>query len=93
MLDASPKWTIAGRLKEMRVSDVPGPGTYESGDLNAIYERQPVFTLRPKTELPTDKSPKPSPNSYYPEKVLIWLSLCYYLSLLGFPIISLLVFC
>ncbi|KAL7635944.1 UNVERIFIED_CONTAM: hypothetical protein RMT77_013761 [Armadillidium vulgare] len=70
MLDASPKWTIAGRLKEMRVSDVPGPGTYESGDLNAIYERQPVFTLRPKTELPTDKSPKPSPNSYYPEKCM-----------------------
>lgn len=48
---------------------VPGPGTYDSGDLNKCREKMPAYTMAPKTNLPVDKSPKPPPNAYSPEKV------------------------
>lgn len=48
---------------------VPGPGSYESGDIDMCREKQPAFTMAPKTSLPTDRSPKPAPNAYSPEKV------------------------
>lgn len=34
-----------------------------------MQESTPKWTMAPRTELPTDKSPKPSPNTYCPEKV------------------------
>ncbi|MCL4137195.1 UNVERIFIED_CONTAM: hypothetical protein GTU68_021985 [Idotea baltica] len=70
MQESGPKWTMAPRLKGTGNSNVPGPGTYEVGNLDAYLEKQPAYTMRPKTQLPTDKSPKPSPNTYEPEKCM-----------------------
>lgn len=68
--DEGPKWTISGRLKDSEKSDVPGPGAYEAGNINFVREKNPSYTMRPKTEIPSDKTPKPSPNAYYPEKCM-----------------------
>ena len=48
---------------------VPGPGAYNAGDLDQCREKQPAYTMAPRTELPGDKTPKPAPNAYSPEKV------------------------
>ena len=48
---------------------IPGPGTYDSGDLDSCREKVPAYTMAPRTELPSDKTPKPAPNAYAPEKV------------------------
>ena len=60
---------MAAKLKDYNKSNFPGPGTYNSSDLDSYLEKNPVFSMRPKTELPFDKTPKPAPNAYYPEKV------------------------
>ncbi|XP_071528740.1 LOW QUALITY PROTEIN: protein CIMAP1C-like [Panulirus ornatus] len=66
---SGPKITMAPRLPdEVDKMNVPGPGTYDSGDLNKCREKLPAFTMAPKTSLPSDNSPKPAPNAYCPEK-------------------------
>ena len=50
---------------------VPGPGTYNSGDLDMCREKVPAYTMAPKTNLPGDNCPKPAPNAYSPEKVCV----------------------
>ena len=68
--DSGPMFTMAPKpADDVDKMKVPGPGTYDSGDLNMCREKLPAFTMAPKTELPTDKTPKPSPNAYSPEKV------------------------
>lgn len=89
------KFTLTGRLKEPKKFEVPGPGTYETPNMDAYLERMPVFTLSPRTHLPKDDNQKPSPNTYYPEKVLTFLTFInifliyflFYFIYLIFPII------
>ena len=64
-----PVYSMGAKIVEVVKHFVPGPGSYESGDLDACKEKLPVFTMAPKTSDPTDKTIKPSPNAYSPEKV------------------------
>ena len=48
---------------------IPGPGTYNSADIDLLKDKSPAYTMRPRTEDATDKTPRPAPNSYSPEKV------------------------
>ena len=57
------------KWSEINKNKVPGPGSYESADLDTIMIKRPVHSMAPKTEIPADKTPKPSPNAYYPKKV------------------------
>lgn len=67
--DSGPKFTMAPRpADEVDKMNIPGPGTYNSGDLDSCREKLPAFTMAPKTNLPSDNSPKPAPNAYSPEK-------------------------
>ena len=54
---------------------VPGPGTYDSSDINLIKDTSPAYTMRPRTESVTDKTPRPAPNAYSPEKNEVGYSL------------------
>ena len=68
--DYGPMFTMAPRAADdTDKMKVPGPGTYDCGDLDICREKLPAFTMAPKTELPSDKTPKPAPNAYSPEKV------------------------
>ena len=69
MQDTGPSYTIAPRLQDIEKNEVPGPGTYEAVDVEVCKERQPVYSMAPKTELPVDRTPRPSPNAYHPEEV------------------------
>ena len=48
---------------------IPGPGTYNSTSIDKTRLKNPAFTMRPKTEEPKDRTPRPAPNTYSPEKV------------------------
>ena len=48
---------------------VPGPGSYNSTNINILKDQSPAYTMRSRTELISDKTPKPAPNAYCPEKV------------------------
>ena len=48
---------------------VPGPGAYNSADVDLLKDKSPAYTMRPRTEIICDKTPKPAPNAYHPEKV------------------------
>lgn len=66
---SGPKFTMAPRaVEEMDKMQVPGPGTYEAGNLDKSRVSLPAFTMAPKTNLPTDRTQKPAPNAYSPEK-------------------------
>ena len=60
---------MASKFNEINKNTVPGPGSYNAADMDIYLEQKPSYTMAPRTELPSDKSPKPSPNSYEPEKV------------------------
>ncbi|XP_076068953.1 ciliary microtubule associated protein 1A-like [Oratosquilla oratoria] len=47
---------------------VPGPGAYETSDMDVCKKKNPVFTMSPKTNVPTDHTIKPAPNAYSVEK-------------------------
>ncbi|KAG0710890.1 Outer dense fiber protein 3 [Chionoecetes opilio] len=61
------KYTMAARIEETDKMKVPGPGTYEAGDLDHCRESQPSYTMAPRTTLPCDSTQKPAPNAYSPE--------------------------
>jgi len=50
---------------------VPGPGSYESGDVNKVKDQLPAFSMGAKFDLPVDKTPKPAPNAYTPDNCLM----------------------
>ena len=55
---------------------VPGPGAYNACEIDKCKEKLPSFTMGRKTNLPSDKTPKPAPNAYSPEKVCSFNSQC-----------------
>ncbi|XP_042224830.1 outer dense fiber protein 3-like isoform X3 [Homarus americanus] len=66
---SGPKFTMAPRpADEMDKMNFPGPGSYNSGDLDMCREKQPAYTMSPKTDLIVDNSPRPAPNAYSPDK-------------------------
>ena len=69
MPDDGPKFTMAARANDEKKMNVPAPGTYNEVDIYKLVTKRPVYTMSPKYDLPVDKSPRPSPNHYSPEKV------------------------
>jgi hypothetical protein len=67
----APSYTISGRGKDVIDSRVgnPGPGKYESSNLNAMKEKAPSYSLSNRTVLPSDDTKKPGPGAHSPEKV------------------------
>ena len=54
----------------LAASQVPGPGSYSPGDVDAYKaEASPAFSMGQRTLLPQDMSPKPGPGAYEPERV------------------------
>ncbi|KAK4297021.1 hypothetical protein Pmani_030539 [Petrolisthes manimaculis] len=67
--ESGPMFTMAMRLPDdSDKMKVPGPGSYNAGDIDMCREKLPAYTMAPKTQLPTDRTPKPAPNAYSPEK-------------------------
>ncbi|KAK7075287.1 Outer dense fiber protein 3 [Halocaridina rubra] len=67
--ESGPKFTMAARhVDDVDKMKIPGPGTYDAGNLDKCREKLPAYTMSPRTEMPSDKTPKPSPNAYSPEK-------------------------
>ena len=67
----APAYSISGRGKEQvdfRVAN-PGPGKYDSGNLNAVRTKAPSYSLSTRTTLPSDDTKKPGPGQYQPEHV------------------------
>lgn len=68
--ESGPKFSMAMRLPdEGDKMKVPGPGSYDAGDIDMCREKLPAFTMAPKTSIPSDHTTKPAPNAYAPEKV------------------------
>ena len=55
---------MSPRPEDKTKNKVPGPGTYETVDIDVCQERRPIYTMAPKTDLPSDKTPRPAPNAY-----------------------------
>jgi hypothetical protein len=67
----APAYTMSGRGKEFvdfRVTN-PGPGKYDSGNLNHVKSKAPSYSLSVRTQMPSDDTKKPGPGNYSPEKV------------------------
>jgi len=67
----APAYTMSGRGKDVvdtRVAN-PGPGKYEAGNLNAMKEKAPAYSLSIRTILPSDDTKKPGPGAHSPEKI------------------------
>lgn len=47
----------------------PGPGSYKTIVPSLYMRRDPAYSLAGRFELIVDKSVKPGPGAYYPEKV------------------------
>ena len=66
-----PAYSMGAKLQDEKVFKTPSPTAYETGNVDAIREKLPAYTMAPKTELPRDKTLRPAPNAYCPEKVII----------------------
>lgn len=67
----APAYSISGRGKEQvdfRAAN-PGPGKYESGNMNMVRSKAPSYSLSIRTQLPSDDTKKPGPGAHSPEKV------------------------
>jgi hypothetical protein len=64
---------MSGRNKDFvdeRVKN-PGPGTYSNVNPTIIKEQSPAYTMRSRTNVPSDSSKIPGPGNYSPEKVCL----------------------
>ncbi len=69
----APAYTITGRGKEpvdFRAAN-PGPGKYDSGNMNTVRKKAPSYSLSNRTTLPSDDTKKPGPGAHSPEKVRV----------------------
>ncbi|CAG2172070.1 unnamed protein product [Oppiella nova] len=68
----APSYTFGFKAKESVADVTPAPTAYNVPEPDAYkIQRQPMYTFRPKTEIPRDKTAKPGPADYAIEKVWI----------------------
>jgi len=71
----APIFSQRGRSKiggfDEDLQKTPGPGTYTVTDPSTYKNKAPLYTLRPRTEMPGDGTLKPGPGAHSPEKVII----------------------
>jgi hypothetical protein len=68
----APSYTMSGRGKNVQDPRVlnPGPGKYDSGNMNLLKKKAPSYSLSVRTQLPSDDTKKPGPGAHSPEKVV-----------------------
>ena len=71
MRNKLPAYSMGAKLEDEKKFKTPSPCAYEAGNLDVMREKLPAYSMSAKTELPKDKTPRPSPNAYCPEKVNI----------------------
>lgn len=72
---SAPKFSIVGRgrIPGDERHRYPSPADYADGQcqLDAVKPRQPAFSLRQRTQIPSDSTQKPGPNAYTPDKQVV----------------------
>jgi hypothetical protein len=53
------------------LSKTPGPGQYNAVEPNVIRQKQAIYSLKGRSNIPGDSTNKPGPGAYSPEKVTI----------------------
>lgn len=56
-------------INTLYILQTPGPGSYKMVEPSMYMKRDPAFSLAGRFEVIGDKSVKPGPGAYYPEKV------------------------
>jgi len=65
----SPAYSLAARAKENKVALVPGPGSYEPCNVNLMKKKFPAYSLGKRYNAAADRTSKPGPGAYIPEKI------------------------
>lgn len=71
---SNPAYSMTGRSKngsfDEDLQKTPGPGSYKMIEPSLYMKRDPAYSLAGRFEVIVDKSVKPGPGAYYPEKVV-----------------------